>query len=357
MVPPIKFGCQIITYGDINKTIQYAILVEKAGFDAVSLPDHLFHPLDERFLKDPPWDAFTLLTAVGLNTKRVKMMPGVADVLRRHPATVAHIISTLDQLTGGRAMLALGAGEAFNLSSTPDIKWDKPVSILEEAVKVMKLLWKSTRDGPASFNGKHFQLKDAFLSFKPVQPPGPPIYVGGYGPRIRRLVGEIGDGWIPWIDAPETYKKTVNDIENHAKKAGRTMNEIDTAVMVFTSVSIDGDRAKQIITPRTKVSLTTRARLLRELGYDELAREAMDMWKVAFTKEQLNRIYSLADKIPSEVVEKVTVAGTPDEAINKIEEYVKAGVKFLVTIPFPINFEETINFYEKTIIPYFREKC
>jgi len=347
VVPPIKFGCQIITYGDINKTIQYAILVEKAGFDAVSLPDHLFHPLDERFLKDPPWDAFTLLTAVGLNTKRVKMMPGVADVLRRHPATVAHIISTLDQLTGGRAMLALGAGEAFNLSSTPDIKWDKPVSILEEAVKVMKLLWKSTRDGPASFNGKHFQLKDAFLSFKPVQLPGP---------RIRKLIGEIGDGWIPWIDAPETYKKTVNDIENYAKNAGRTMNEIDTAVMVFTSVSQDGDHARQIITPRTKVSLTMRARLLSELGYDELAREAMDMWRVAFTKEQLDRIYSLADKIPSEMVEKVTVAGTPDEAINKIEEYVKAGVKFLVTIPFPINFEETINFYEKTIIPYFREK-
>lgn len=95
---------------------------------------------------------------------------------------------------------------------------DKPVSILEEAIKVIKLLRKSTRDSPASFNGKHFKIKGAVLSFKPMQLLRPPIYNEGYGPGIRKLVGEIGDGWIPWIDAPETYKKALNDIEKHAKR-------------------------------------------------------------------------------------------------------------------------------------------
>jgi len=348
----LRFGCQIITYGDIWRTIQYAVLAEKAGFDIISLPDHLFHPLDERFLKDPPWDVYTLLTAIGLNTSRVKLTPGVSDVLRRHPATIAHIVATLDQLTKGRAVLALGAGEAFNLDPIPDVKWDKPASILEEGVRVIRMLWDSTREKPASFNGRYFKLKDAFLSFKPIR--RPPIYIGGYGPRMRRLIGELGDGWIPWVESPKTYRRSIEDIYLHARKAGRNPEDIDAAVMVFTSISRDGGKAKQVLVERTRVALALRSRLLRDLGYGKLADEAFDIWNTNFTREQLDKLYSIADKIPLEAVEAVTVAGTPDEAIDKIEEYLKAGVKLFIALPFPVNFEETISHLEKQVIPYFK---
>lgn len=348
----LRFGCQLITYGDIWKTIRYAVLAEKAGFDIVSLPDHLFHPLDERFLRDPPWDVYTLLTAVGLNTRRIKLTPGVSDILRRHPATIAHIVATLDQLTNGRAVLALGAGEAFNLNPIPDVKWDKPVSMLREGIRVIRLLWDSTRENPASFNGEYFKLKDAFLSFKPLH--RPPIYIGGYGPRMRKLIGELGDGWIPWVESPKTYRESIQDIYLHARKAGRNPEDIDAAAMIFTSISKDSGRAKQILVTRTKTVLALRSRLLKDLGYEELAKEAFDIWNMAFTKEQLDKLYSVADRIPLEAVEAVTVAGTPDEAIGRIEEYVKAGVKLFIAIPFPANFEETISHFEKQVIPYFK---
>jgi len=350
----MMFGCHIITYGDIPKTVEYAILAEKSGFDAVSLPDHLLHPVEETIFRGHPWDAFTLLTAIGMRTERIKLMPGVSDVLRRHPATVAHIVSTLDQLTKGRAILGLGAGEAFHLDPIPDIKWNDPVGRLREGIQVIRKLWESKVEQPAFFEGKYFKLRNAYMGIKPVKEV--PILVGGYGPKMRRLIGELGDGWIPWIESPETYRKSFEDIKAHANRAGRNPEELIGAAIIFTSVSKDGERAKEILASRTKMTLLLRNRLLRALGYEELANEAFDMCRMSFEGENVKRLLELAERVPDEAVEAVTVAGTPEEAIEKIEEYRKSGVSFFIALPPLANFEETLSIFERKIIPYFREE-
>jgi alkanesulfonate monooxygenase SsuD/methylene tetrahydromethanopterin reductase-like flavin-dependent oxidoreductase (luciferase family) len=171
---------------------------------------------------------------------------------------------------------------------------------------------------------------------------------------MRRLIGELGDGWIPWVESPKTYRRSIEDIYLHARKAGRNPEDIDAAVMVFTSISRDGEKARQVLVERTRVVLALRSRLLRDLGYGKLADEAFDIWNTNFTREQLDKLYSIADKIPLEAVEAVTAAGTPDEAIGRIEEYLKAGVKLFIALPFPVNFEETISYLEKQVIPYFK---
>lgn len=344
----IRFGCQLITYGDVAKTLEYARISEEAGFDVISLPDHLFHPLDERFLREPPWDAYVVLGAIGSIVKRVKLMPAVSDALRRHPATIAHSIATLDHLTCGRAMLGLGAGEAFNLKPLGDVAWDKPVTILEEAIKVIKLLWGSSKDKPAYFEGKYFKLEGAHLSLKPLQKPEPPVYLGGYGRRMKRLVAELGCGWLPWLETPETYEAGLAEI----RKLGGS--KVPPALMVPTCISKDGEKAERIAAPRVKVALCLRRRLLRELGYNRLAEGSMDLWEAPLNKEELDKVYNLAEGVPERLVKEVAILGRPREAVAAVERYVKAGVKLLIVIPSIQNFEETVEAYEKEIIPSFR---
>jgi len=350
----LSFGCQIISYGDVGAALQYSILAEKSGFDTITLPDHLFHPSTKGFLEKPPWEVFTVLSAIGVKTKKVKLMPAVTDSLRRHPALLAHTIATLDHLTNGRIMLGIGAGETFNVVPLKDIRWEKPFTRLKETIEIIKLLWSSTKEKPATYRGEFFKVEEAYLAFKPLQKPNPPIYVGGYGPRMRRLVGECCDGWIPWMHSPKIYRKDLKIIAEAAERVGRSLDEIDTAVMTQTVVLRNREKAWRIIAPRARMGLTLRATLLKELGYEELANESTEVWKLSLNSRQIKKLQEVAKKIPFEVVEEVNVAGTTEDAIEKIAEYAKAGVKHFIAIPLMPRFKETLKAYKDKIIPYFR---
>jgi alkanesulfonate monooxygenase SsuD/methylene tetrahydromethanopterin reductase-like flavin-dependent oxidoreductase (luciferase family) len=343
----------VITHGDVAKTIHHSLMAEKSDFDTVTLPDHLFHPLMKDFLTEPPWEVFTVLAAIGFRTRKIKIMPAVADPVRRRPVLLAHATATLDHLTGGRAMLGLGAGEAFNISPLEDAKWDKPYTRLEEAVSLVKMFWASSIENPVTFRGEYFSVKDVFLSFKPLQKPRPPVYIGGYGPKIRRLVGLEGDGWLPLMYTPELYKRDLKLIIKTAKKAGREPKEIDPALMASTVILPDSDKARKTAINRNRIVLALRPRLLKNLGF-RFADEEISWFRVAFTNEQKKILLEIANKIPDEIVEKVVIAGSTDDAIEQIEDYVKSGVKhFIITPPIPW-FEETVEAYKKEIIPYFR---
>jgi alkanesulfonate monooxygenase SsuD/methylene tetrahydromethanopterin reductase-like flavin-dependent oxidoreductase (luciferase family) len=349
----VKFGCDLTTYGDVGKTIKYAILAEKCGFHAVTLPDHLFNPLSRRIFQEPPWEVFTMLATIGARTHRVMLAPAVVDPARRHPALIAHTVATLDHITKGRIALGMGCGEAFNIAPLKDVTWDKPFARMKEAIIIIKRLWDSTFEKPVSFAGEYFKVREAFLSFKPLQKPHPPIYVGGFGPNVRRFVGQLADGWIPWIYSPETYRKDLEEVERGAREAGRSMDEIDTGVQVHVVVLKNGDEARKIATPRSRAALALRSRLLKDLGYPKLAEKALSVWKLSFSEEEIDRQSEVAQEIPYEAVEKTFIAGTPDEVTGQIEKFIQAGVKFLDVMPIIEKFEETVKAFKQKIIPYF----
>lgn len=351
----LTFGCQVVAYGDVPKTIEQAKRVESAGFDLVTLPDHLFHPTgSEEFLVEPPWEAFTVLGAIAQHTERATLMPGVTDSVRRHPTELAHSIATLDRMTDGRAGLGIGAGEAFNFVPIKDIDWDDPFTRFVEAVKIVDGLWKSTPDDLFSFDGDLFQLEDAHMGLKPVQEPRPPLWVGGYGPSMRGFAGAVADGWFPWIHAPDQYAADLERVLSVAGDRGRDPDAIDRAVMVPTTVSEDGDEARAVGIERNRTSLALRPPLLADMGYEDIADDTPIMWEMAFDEVQERKLLAAAERIPDEAVDEVTISGDPERAIERIEAFVDAGVDNLVLIPVG-DFEETIRHYEETIIPYFQE--
>ncbi|GAB3670082.1 LLM class flavin-dependent oxidoreductase [Halopiger thermotolerans] len=352
----LQFGCQVVTYGDVSGTVEQAKRAEEAGFDVLTLPDHLFHPTgSDEFLVDPPWEAFTVLGAIAQHTDRATIMPGVTDSVRRHPTELAHSTATLDRMTDGRAALGIGAGEAFNFAPMTDIDWDDPFSRFVEAVKVIDGLWSSAADDPFSFDGDIYGLEDAHMGLKPVQEPRPPIWVGGYGPSMRGFAGAVADGWFPWIHSPDQYAADLERVLSVAEDRGRDPDEIDRAVMVPTTVTDDADEAREIAVERNRTTLALRPPLLAEMGYEGIAEETPIMRDMAFTDEQEEQLLSAAERIPAEAIDEVTVSGDPERAIERIEAFADAGVDNLVLIPVG-DFDETLRHYEEEIIPYFRDR-
>jgi alkanesulfonate monooxygenase SsuD/methylene tetrahydromethanopterin reductase-like flavin-dependent oxidoreductase (luciferase family) len=352
----LNFGCQVVSYGDVQETIQHAVRAEAAGFDIVTVPDHLFHPpRSEEFLVDPPWEAFTVLGAIAQRTDDVTLLPGVTDSVRRHPTELAHASVTLDRMTDGRVGLGIGAGEAFNFVSIKDIDWDEPFTRFTEAVAVITGLWDSTPEELFSFEGEYFEIENAHMGLTPAHDSRPPLWVGGYGPSMRGFTGAIADGWFPWIYAPEQYEADLQRVLSVAEERDRDPASIDRAVMVPTSVASDGKQAREVAIERNRTSLALRPPLLADMGYADIAEETPIMWEMAFDEDQEARLLAAAERIPDEAVDRICVAGDPERAIERIEAFSDAGVDNLVLIPVG-DFEETMTHYREEIIPYFEEQ-
>jgi alkanesulfonate monooxygenase SsuD/methylene tetrahydromethanopterin reductase-like flavin-dependent oxidoreductase (luciferase family) len=173
-----------------------ALATEEAGFDGLWTWDHLRDPDGGGETGVP--EAMTVLAALAELTKRVMLGPLVLNVANRHPGLLANMAATLQQISGGRLLLGLGAGghrklpyaaeqEMLGLRVEPDAVRAERVA---EAAQVLRLLWSG--DG-ASFAGTHYQLDrpSGYLRAEPA----PPIIVGGFGPRMAGIAGRHGDGF------------------------------------------------------------------------------------------------------------------------------------------------------------------
>jgi len=344
----IRFGTHLpIPMATPDKLVKIAQLNEEAGFDSLWVPDHI--------LFIPPGivpEAWSTLAAVAVVTNKVILGTCVTDPHRYHPAVLAQKVATVDQLSGGRVVLGLGAGESMNLDPF-GIPWDKPVSRLIEAVSIVRNLWSGE---PFSYEGEFWKLKDAFLHIKPAQP-RLPIYFGANSPHTLRLTGEMADGWMPTPLSPKLYKKRLKLVEEGARKAGRSMDEIDMGIYLYTSIADKAEDAyKQLEAVKTMIA---HPEILKEAGYEIEFPEEMGpiaYYRMLPTSEFLGQVASYAERIPIEAVIEFSVAGTVDECIEKIEKYVEAGARHIDLINMGPDPRRVMEAYGKEIIPRFKER-
>ncbi|GAH15600.1 unnamed protein product, partial [marine sediment metagenome] len=142
---------------------------------------------------------------------------------------------TLDQISNGRGMIGLGAGEAMNIDMY-GLNRKRSVSKLREYIILLRKFWaKKKVNHKSDFWG---EIKNAFIEIRPVQE-NPPIYIAANGPKTRKITGELGDGWYPLYQPPWVIKNNLKEVMDVAKKAGRDPNEIDYVYDCF--VAIDDD--------------------------------------------------------------------------------------------------------------------
>ncbi|MDA4136478.1 MAG: LLM class flavin-dependent oxidoreductase [Thaumarchaeota archaeon] len=311
--------------------VQGGILAERYSFDSLWIPDHFtdLYPTGDRV---DPW---TVLSAIGAQTKKLKLATVVTDTQRTHPARTAHIVATLDELSSGRAFLGIGAGEAMNTIpyGLPFESVEDRVDRLTEAIRVIRLLWGSSRDHRVSFDGRFFSLKDAVLDQRPMTSP-PPVYVGALGARkMLKLVGELGDGWIPWTNSVETFARRSAEIKQAADAAGRKPGSIEMANV--TSVALTEDSAvqrKAMDSMKSELLITLHRKVLKDLGFEPDVPRGFDYTyqRVVANEAVGDRAGEIAKSIPDELVRKFLVIGNTNEVIEGLARFVKAGVQHIV---------------------------
>jgi probable F420-dependent oxidoreductase len=164
---------------------------EEAGFDSFWVPDHLLY----RFPQVHPqgaWDAWSLLAALAATTRTLEIGPLVACSSFRNPALIAKMADTIDEISGGRLILGLGAGWHEPEYSAFGFSYDHRVSRFEEALQIITAL---LRAGHVDFQGAYYTARDCELRPRGPRPAGPPILVGGSGQRMLRLTARYADAW------------------------------------------------------------------------------------------------------------------------------------------------------------------
>jgi F420-dependent oxidoreductase-like protein len=192
--------------------------IEDLGFDWISIWDH-FYAAD--FTGFECIEAVTAHTALAMSTQRVRCGSLVYCAGYRHPAVLAKAIATIDQLSGGRADLGMGAGWAFNEYEAYGIPFPstgKRLDILEEAVQCARGL---LHDEVTDFAGEYFALNQARCEPRPVQD-RVPIWIGGAGERrTLRIAARYADGWNAPFLSPEDCTRKNSVLDEHCASVGR----------------------------------------------------------------------------------------------------------------------------------------
>ncbi|MHA1385388.1 MAG: LLM class flavin-dependent oxidoreductase [Candidatus Helarchaeota archaeon] len=327
---------------DILKSVK---LIDELGYQSTFLMDHLnFFPQ-----RSEVPGVFTLLGAIAANVRHLRVGPLVTEPHRRHPAQIALEMATLHRLTNEKAICCIGAGEGMNLLNF-NVEWDKPVTRLEEAIQVIKLLWESNPKRKVNFEGSYFNLSDAYLQFPLKKPPS--LWLGANSPRTIMLTAKFADGWIPTGCTPNLYKKRLEKM----KEFGR-LDKIEKAYEIFVAVNKSNpELARNLIRPIGAI-LAMKKEILEEFKVpiiDEITLEHRLQLSLEDMMKNQIRLLEISKKVPDEAIFNVTAAGNSSDIIEQLNKYVKAGVEHFVLEIFG-NYWESLEVIAEEIIPYFQE--
>jgi probable F420-dependent oxidoreductase len=236
-MPVIRFGASPSSPTLRPPADQFRLVrrLEAWGFESVWSGDHVsFH--------NPILESLTLLSSYAGITTRIRLGTAVYLLALRSPAVTAKITSTLDVLSGGRLIFGVGVGgenpKEFELCGVPHGERGARVT---EAIDVVRALW---RDTPASFQGRFTRFERVSIDPKPVQQPGPPIWIGGRSEAALVRAARQGDGWISYVVHAERYRQSVARIREEADKAGRSLDGFAHAHLAFVTIGDDYEKAR-----------------------------------------------------------------------------------------------------------------
>jgi F420-dependent oxidoreductase-like protein len=241
----VKFGLHIgqqnLSIDELRRTWRWA---DTAGFDWVDVWDHFYEapPVDGN---GSCFEATTCMAAMACETQNVRIGVLVLGMNYRHPAILANALCTIDQLSGGRLEIGLGAGwhePEYRAYGIPFERIGKRMDMLEEGVQVVRML---TTQDRSDFEGKYFTLANAACNPKPIQA-RPRIWVGGNGEtRTLRIAARHADGWNTPYPAPSEFQRLSGVLDRWCEVEGRDPATIERTVnLSFHMAASPADAAK-----------------------------------------------------------------------------------------------------------------
>ena len=272
-----------------EQIISLAQYAEALGYDSLSVNDHIvFHT---------SWlDAIATLSAVAAATTRILIGTSILNIVVRNPVVCAKALAAIDILSSGRLFAGVGPGSHIGDYDACGIDFNERWPRFSEALEILVKLLNSSNNysgEPLDYNGKYYTLKDMLLTPKPVQKPHPPIYVGSWGSDagLKRLA-KYSNGWMAsaYNITPAKFKEKWNFLLAYRKSLGKEEEEeepFDNSVMsMFGYIHDDKDKIRKVV----------------------------------------KEILSPALRRPAEDLEQMLLFGSLDECLQKIKDFVNAGV-------------------------------
>ena len=241
----LQSGQQDSTWADVR---DLWLELEDMNFDHLWVYDH-YLPTGTKDVDLPVLDSWSLLAALSQIVKKPKLGTLVTSNTFRHPVTLAKMITSLDHISAGRAILGLGAGWHEPEHTAYGLPFPSPkhrIERLEETVGIIKELWSEKR---TTFSGKHFQITNAPFEPKPLQKPHPPILIGGGGEKhTLRVVAKYADDWNWNLNGTiDDYKRKLEILNQHCELVSRDPKEIKLSLNVDFLVDTDENRIESAL--------------------------------------------------------------------------------------------------------------
>lgn len=214
-----------------------AVAAESVGLDSFWLPDHLiFRPHEPDQLGC--WEVFTTLGALANATSKIVLGSFVAATSFRNPALLAKIATTLDEISDGRVLLGLGAGNWEPEHTAFGYPFDHRASRFEEALQIIAAL---LREGRVDFHGKYFEATNCVLVPHGPSPSGPPIWAGARGERMLRIIAKHADAYIAiWPIHPAQVSELWANMLAICAEVGRDPGTLELTVGTFVQLPENG---------------------------------------------------------------------------------------------------------------------
>ena len=305
---------------DIREAIGYVQYAEGKGFEAV-------WQAESRLVRD----AIVPMAAFAATTSKIKIGSGVINNWTRNTAVIAATFLTLDDLAPDRILYGVGAWWD-PLAKNVGIERRKPLQAMRENIEVVRRLLARER---VTYNGEFVKLNNVELDVVHgrKEPRNVPLYIGATGPQMLELTGEIADGVVlNYLVSPTYNESAMTLLEAGAKKAGRSVHDLDRPQLVVCSV--DHDRKKALDNARKLVTqyLGQQPHIMKASGVSqELLDEINQVLTWPATEEEIEKAMQL---VPDDVVQLITASGTPDEVRAKVREYVANGATCPILYPF-----------------------
>ena len=287
---------------------EVAVLAEQLGYSCISMGES--------------WgeDALTSLAQLAAVTSRIRVGTSIVPVFARSPANLAMSALNLDRMSEGRFFLGLGTSGRLVVEDLHGERFVKPLTRMREYIDIVR---KAARGERLDHEGEFFTTKRFQLRFTPFRP-NLPIYVAALSPPSLRLTGELADGWLPIFLAPSRMAAAVVELRAGATAAGRRLRDIAISPQVSIYVTEDVAAARDRERPHIAFYIGGMGvfyhQYMHRIGFGAEA----DRVREAFQARQRDRAAAL---VTDEMVDAMTILGTPKQCREQMQRFFDAGVQ------------------------------
>ena len=300
----------------VDALVEQAERAESLGYDRAWLPE--------------TWgrNAMMVLTSIAERTDTIGLGTSITPIYSRSPALIGMSAATVQEVSDGRFRLGLGPSGPIVIENWHGVDYGNPLRYTRETVEIVDQVLSGEE---VEYDGEYFDLS-GFRLRSAVPDPAPSIDVAGMGPKSVELAGRFADGWHALMLTPEGLEDRIEDIERGADLGDRDPEDVRVTLSLTCAALEDRERARDIVRQHTAfyvggMGTFYRDNLARQ-GYEEVAETVYDEWNGGDRQKAL-------DAIDDDLLDELAVAGTPEEARDRLGSFETLDGVDAVSVSFP----------------------